>query len=472
RTRNDNMDVVSPESPSPCKSSTPYKNHMKASSQKRPADIKSSEDESDDDLEQEHPSPSKKLRQRSPELEYNPTPKTSKNSNAAICARGFEKAQVIITSRPARQVTSKPITNTNKGGKPSKAPEPPKKGRNLFVDNESLDDVDGSGEEPESDLSAMCIDSDSDRKMSRSGSPPSEYVSAEEDSAYTSSKKGKKPRAPTPYSDSEDTATGQMNDMSLQTPQRPTCTSNRYPPIADLTNLSADPGLNEHLPHLKAILYAVGLRGSLKDGVINPARWEPSNATSIRGNGNGTSRVLAIDGPHRSRRVVVATFGTVLQSDIVKSTPSYVGSTQQVQQVILAPFEHEWTCIYRFYGTVFDKYEFNISIFGSRIMGGNGDKCMHGLQIRSWPSEKSSNGPQAIVPIWDARPQFLSGKYLMDGIFSIEDTFKLPKLEGEDLQHGDIALIYHSVTMYPKDRTTAMGLSFGLYGAVLIGRPT
>ena len=77
-----------------------------------------------------------------------------------------------------------------------------------------------------------------------------------------------------------------------------------------------------------------------------------------------------------------------------------------------------------------------------------------------------------IVPIWDTHPQFASRKDLLDGVFSIEDTFKLPKLEGEDLQHGDIALIYHSVTMYAKDRTTAMGLSFGLYGAVLIGRPT
>ena len=37
--------------------------------------------------------------------------------------RGFEMAQVVITSRPARQITSKPTPNTNKGGKPSKAPE-------------------------------------------------------------------------------------------------------------------------------------------------------------------------------------------------------------------------------------------------------------------------------------------------------------------------------------------------------------
>ena len=32
-------------------------------------------------------------------------------------------AQVVITSRPARQIASKPTPNTNKGGKPSKAPE-------------------------------------------------------------------------------------------------------------------------------------------------------------------------------------------------------------------------------------------------------------------------------------------------------------------------------------------------------------
>ena len=77
-----------------------------------------------------------------------------------------------------------------------------------------------------------------------------------------------------------------------------------------------------------------------------------------------------------------------------------------------------------------------------------------------------------IVPIWDTHPQFASRKDLLDGVFSIEDTFKLPKLEGEDLQHSDIALIYHSITMYPKENTTAMRLSFGLYGAVLISCPT
>ena len=45
-----------------------------------------------------------------------------------------------------------------------------------------------------------------------------------------------------------------LDNMSLQTPQRPTCTMNHYPLIADLTDLSANPGLNEHLPHLKWVV--------------------------------------------------------------------------------------------------------------------------------------------------------------------------------------------------------------------------
>ena len=45
-----------------------------------------------------------------------------------------------------------------------------------------------------------------------------------------------------------------LDNMSLQTPQRPTRTMNCYLPIAHLTNLSANPGQNEHLPHLKWVV--------------------------------------------------------------------------------------------------------------------------------------------------------------------------------------------------------------------------
>ena len=57
----------------------------------------------------------------------------------------------------------------------------------------------------------MCVDSDSEKRALQSGSPPPEYTSANQDATYISSKKGKKPRAPTPYSDSEDTTTSQMS---------------------------------------------------------------------------------------------------------------------------------------------------------------------------------------------------------------------------------------------------------------------
>ena len=58
----------------------------------------------------------------------------------------------------------------------------------------------------------MCIDSDTERPES----PPPVYISADKDTTIVSSKKGKKPRAPTPYSDSEDTtATGQLSASLL-----------------------------------------------------------------------------------------------------------------------------------------------------------------------------------------------------------------------------------------------------------------
>ncbi|KAM5530055.1 hypothetical protein V8D89_016279 [Ganoderma adspersum] len=367
--------------------------------------------------------------------------------------------------------------------------------------------------------------------------PPPVYISADENTTVISSKKGKKPRAPTPYSDSEDTtATRKLNDMSLQVPQKAK-PANHYPPIEDIINIAAHPNMNKCLLYLKdvvvnytdnqafwtgdihktvlnvsaykmhpaGLLYAVGLTGNLKDGVINPARWDPSNATSIHGNSNRSSHVLAVDSQSGSRCAVVATFNTVLQSDIIKSTLLYVGSTQKVLQVILAPFKHKWTRIQRFYGTVFDKYNFILSIYGPRIIGGNEQDPPQAVAMstsgfvvsraggssQSEARQDSKSGSAASpdqsfhamssqlawpvmtpIPIWDARPQFASGKYLCDGIFTIEDTFKLPRLKGEDLRHGDITLIYHSITMYPKDNPGAMGLSFGLYGAVLMGRPT
>ncbi|KAM5535574.1 hypothetical protein V8D89_010741 [Ganoderma adspersum] len=154
--------------------------------------------------------------------------------------------------------------------------------------------------------------------------------------------------------------------MSLQTPCKAECANNCYPPIANITDLAAEQGKDIVLPLLKGLLYAVGLNGSLKNSIINPAHWDPSTATSIHG--YGSSWVLAIDGQSGSHHAVVATFGTVLQSDIIKST-------------LL---------------TMFDKYEFNLSIFCPKIMGASEMDRIHSLQIRSWPSEKTMSAPQAV----------------------------------------------------------------------------
>ena len=42
-----------------------------------------------------------------------------------------------------------------------------------------------------------------------------------------------------------------------------------------------------------ALLYSIGLHGSFAQGVVNPARWDPANATTMRG--SGTTRLLAVD---------------------------------------------------------------------------------------------------------------------------------------------------------------------------------
>ncbi|PIL27243.1 hypothetical protein GSI_10387 [Ganoderma sinense ZZ0214-1] len=102
RTCGDDMDVVSSESPS----------------------LRTlEEEEENDDSEQEHPSPTKKPHQHSPEIEYKPTPKTSKTPKGAIRAMGFEKAEVGPDSA-SDFFNKSPVKSS-------------KKGQNLFVDKKS-----------------------------------------------------------------------------------------------------------------------------------------------------------------------------------------------------------------------------------------------------------------------------------------------------------------------------------------------
>ena len=78
---------------------------------------------------------------------------------------------------------------------------------------------------------------------------------------------------------------------------------------------------------------------------------------------------------------------------------------------------------------------------------------------------------QLEVPIWDAR-QYFSTTRSAGKPFLHENVASLPQLT-RDLVYGDVALVYHSVSNYALSPervvgTTAQGLSFNLYGIVLI----
>ncbi|PIL22303.1 hypothetical protein GSI_14991 [Ganoderma sinense ZZ0214-1] len=472
RTHRDDIDVVSPESPSPHKPSTPHRNRTKSTSKKRPANGTSEEeDEDDDDSEQEHhPSPTKKPRKRSPEIEYKPTPKTSKTPKGAIRAMGFEKAEVVITTKPDRHAKTKASLSRSLT-KPSKGPESSKKGQNLFVDKKSLANTDAyeSDGDQESDHSVICVDSDSvEESIHQAASPSPMYSSVDEGMAKRFSNKGKKPCMATPGFDLEDNAAEQMSildDMSIQTPQKRKDVK-RYPSLDSLVDLSAHPEQAATLPILKSIMYALGMLGDFKRGMVNPTRWNPSNVEIMQS--RETSCTLRLPRMQGARRAVIMTYGVMLESHILKPIAAYYGSTQLIRQVTLAPFEPEWMHIGHFYGTVFDLPEYKISIYGPASAQGD---LMAGLQFKTRPTPKVTLHLLTEIPIWDARAQFIENKFLADGIFDIANTFKLPRLQGEDLQHGDVALIYHSVSTYKPSGGTEMSITFGLYGAVLLGRP-
>ncbi|KAI1783261.1 hypothetical protein LXA43DRAFT_1102738 [Ganoderma leucocontextum] len=544
RVREDEEDVVSPESLSPRHSSS-----------------------EDDDEEEAHASLTKKQRQysRSPELEYKPTPKVPKN---ALWAVGFGQAEVVITTK-AKRFKPVPIgTKINKRNqedksqtapKVSKAPDSasdffntsptmvPRNGKGLFFDEESFVDM---------DVGENTGNYESDNSQEDS---PSHMLTSNDDDdivEYVASKKTNKPRAPTPGTDLEDTAAMQMNEMSLLTPQkgRKQATSKKgkeglrcYPPPTDLVDLKKHSEHAKHLPvlnpvdidfgsypfwtrdvyptvldvmnykmHLVGLIYALNLSGLYDQGVINPARSDPNTVTMITGSPT-TQRLLAVLHRTGPRRAITFTIGIVLKCNIRKDTPSFNGSTQWVRQIILAPFQQEWLRMSQFFGTVFDVTKLKVSIFGPIVDG----VIMNSLIFKTRPSarenssslvtsgftltpSRSAGGPMGRpgarpdqsfeamslmvswstdthIPIWDARTQFRRDKYILDGLFTLENTFNLPKYEGNkldrqdkgDLQHGDIALVYYnpSTFLHKKDGVESTGLGLSLYGVILMGRP-
>lgn len=120
----------------------------------------------------------------------------------------------------------------------------------------------------------MCIDSDTEKEVLQPESPPPVYTSAQVDTTSISSKKGKKPRMPTPHSDSEDVTAGHMSmsllqmiffvpyllhcfldNMSLKTPQKSKKPINHYPPIDEILDLSIPSHRSKCLPALRYVYF-------------------------------------------------------------------------------------------------------------------------------------------------------------------------------------------------------------------------
>ncbi|KAI1782624.1 hypothetical protein LXA43DRAFT_1068450 [Ganoderma leucocontextum] len=506
RVREDEEDVVSPESLSPRHSSS-----------------------EDDDEEEAHASLTKKQCQ-SPELEYKPTPKAPKN---ALWAVGFGQAEVVITTK-AKHFKPVPIgTNINKRNqedksqtapKVSKAPDSasdffntspitvPRNGKGLFFDEESFVDV---------DVGENTGNYESDN--SQEDSPSHMLTSNDDDDVveYVASKKTNKPRAPTPGTDLEDTAAMQMKSRPL--PRRVRRGFAITLPLADLVDLEKHSEHAKHLPVLKlfspvdinfggypfwtgdvyptildvmnykmhpaGLIYALNLSGLYDQGIINPARSDPNTVTTITGSPT-TQHILAVLHRTGPRCAIAFTIGIVLKCNIQEDTPSFNGSTQRIRQIILAPFQQEWLHMsYLIFKTRPSARENSSSLVTSgftltpsRSAGGptgrpgaRPDQSFEAMSLMaSWSIDTH-------IPIWDARTQFRRDKYILNGLFALENTFNLLKYEGNkldrqdkgDLQHGDIALVYYnpSTFLHKKDGVESTGLGLSLYGVILMGRP-
>ena len=92
------------------------------------------------------------------------------------------------------------------------------------------------------------------------------------------------------------------------------------------------------------------------------------------------------------------TYGTVLDSHIVKETQAYHGSTQVVRQVTLSPFIHEWLRIGHFYGNVFDLLKYKVSIYGPQSSSGG---VLAGLQFKTRTTEKDNATPPGTYMLLD-----------------------------------------------------------------------
>ncbi|KAI0713350.1 hypothetical protein C8Q76DRAFT_621137, partial [Earliella scabrosa] len=247
--------------------------------------------------------------------------------------------------------------------------------------------------------------------------------------------------------------------------------------------------------------------------IINPARERPDLVVAHLFPG-AKNPVLAFRTPTGYPRAICSSVGQVLDCHIVN--PGVFGGTRDklVKQLLLAPLLGENARALAFFGHVFNHRCLGMSTFG---VGQSTDR-LDGLSFRTMPipiapatsnvrklpgmnvtpSRRSGGaGPSRSfldmrdktvwstsddIAIWDGRKFFAANKSPAE-LFRHDFVTNLPRLN-HDLQFGDVAIVYYSVSTYPIGSSSSSsasssansvaytnakaGLSFNLYGAVLV----
>ena len=69
------------------------------------------------------------------------------------------------------------------------------------------------------------------------------------------------------------------------------------------------------------------------------------------------------------------------------------------------------------------------------------------------------------VPVWDASEMFKKNRF-KTAVFNHDEVTRLPRVK-EELNHGDLVMVYYSASTYVKKNASAQEcLSLNLYGVV------
>ncbi|RPD52026.1 hypothetical protein L227DRAFT_515424, partial [Lentinus tigrinus ALCF2SS1-6] len=244
--------------------------------------------------------------------------------------------------------------------------------------------------------------------------------------------------------------------------------------------------------------------------VINPARYDPSDAMAHTFLGS-KSKVLCpkMTGKAVPTRFICVDVVVVIDCHVVHSTNVFRDTSKIVKQLIGSPLRGEHERAAAFFGTVFGEKALGFNTYGISL--GGPDTRMDGISYRTFvtntaapetsrkgmgftPRRGNASGKSRSdsvpsrslldmrdkttwshtddIGVWDAREYFRADK--PDNlVYRHEKLTSLPPCT-EDLQFGDIALVYYCTSTYQTSTSSfaeaKVAVSHNLYGVALLAR--